>query len=341
MLETEKPFRTERAEGLLVVYSGNQPVDATAFQTFLDRWAEQLARGERFGVVLVYEAHEHVYEGRDADEEDRFTHAMGEFRRRYRTQVNRFCTGFSRVFPAAWLAGMDEEKTARYQEKTLRFAEYMYGVRGADFTSLGEAKAWLRAIADDPPLALGQVEKSKISRIGFRYGSTTGTTEFVAEKMRDTAELMGFELTPVNISTLSDPRDLLEHDQLILGIPTWNVGQLQDDWLTLFPKLDELDFFGKQVALFGVGDQVGYPDNFLDALGMLGKKLEARGANLIGFWPTEGYDFTASKAQVGNRFMGLGLDDYNQEELTDGRIASWLAQLQQEFSAAEHEAASV
>ncbi len=330
---TIKPFRTERAEGLLVVYSGNRPVDAAAFQTFLDRWAEQLGRGERFGVVLVYEAYEYEQKVRDAAEEDRFTHAMGEFRRRHREAANRLCTGVSRVFPAEWLAGLDAGKTARYEAQTSRFAAYTFGVRGKNFTSLDEAKGWLTSISDEAPLALGEEEKSDTSRTGFYYGSTTGTTEFVAEKMRDAALLRGLELTPVNIGTLSDPRDFLKHDRLILGIPTWNVGQLQDDWLRLYPKLDTLDFSGKQVALFGVGDQVGYPDNFLDALGTLGQKLHERGAELVGSWSTAGYDFTASKAQVGDRFMGLGIDDYNQEDLTEDRVTRWLGQIQREFGA--------
>ena len=328
----KKPFRTEWASGLLSVYSGNQPVDAAAFQKFLDLWAEQLSLGERFGVVLVYEAYESAREGRDAAEEDRFTRVMGGFRRHYREEVNRLCSGFARVFPAAWLAGMDAEKAAQYKEKTRRFAEYMYGVRGADFTALDEAKAWLASTSQNAPLALGETETRSAGRTGFFYGSTTGTTEFVAEKMRDAAEGMGLELNPINISTLKDPRALLKHDQLILGIPTWNVGQLQDDWLRLYPKLDTLDFSGKQAALFGVGDQLGYPDNFLDAMGTLAQKLQERGAELVGFWPTDGYSFTASKAQVGDRFMGLGVDDYNQEDLTEGRVARWLEQVQREFS---------
>ena len=329
-MTTIKPFRTERAEGLLIVYSGNRPVDAAAFQTFLDRWAEQLSWGERFGVALVYEPHEQGYGERDADEEDRFTHAMGAFRRRYRVEANRLCTGFSRVFPAAWLAGMDDEKIARYEAQASRFAAYTFGVRGKNFTHMDEAKGWLESISGEMPLALGEVER-RVSTIGFYYGSTMGTTEFVAEKVQDAAKRVGLELTPINIGSLSDPRALLKHDQLILGTPTWNVGQLQDDWLMLYPKLDMLDFSGKQVALFGVGDQLGYPDNFLDALGTLGQKLQECGADLVGFWPTEGYDFTASKAQIGDRFMGLGVDDYNQEDLTEERITRWLEQIQNEF----------
>ena len=337
----KKPFRTEETQDLLIAYSGNEPLTPETYQDFFDAWVARLDMGERFGVILVTEPHEHdehERKERDAEAEDRFTRVIGDFRREHRMQANRLTTGFSRVFPPEMLAGMDEEQTAQYEERTRRYAEYMFGVRGENFTSLEEAKGWLESVKDKPPLDLGQKTQDKEeSAVGFYYGSTTGITELVAEKIESFAKLTDVFLQPINISDLRDPHDLLKHDRLILGIPTWNVGQLQDDWLILFPKLDELDFSGKQVALFGVGDQAGYPDNFLDALGVLGKKLEERGAKLVGFWPTEGYDFTASKAQVGGQFMGLGIDEYNQEELTDSRVASWLGRVQREFSRAKRE----
>ena len=336
----KKPPRIEETDDLLVGYTGNEHASPEVYREFFDAWATRLERGARFGVILVTEPHEHPEgEARDPDEEDRFTRIFGDFRREHRVRANELTTGFSRIFPPEMLAGMSDEATAQYEETTRRFAAYTFGVRGENYTSLEEAKGWLERVADEAPLDLGpSAPESSGNPIGFFYGSTTGTTEFIAEKIQAFASLAGIPLQPVNIGDLKEPRDLLKHDQLILGIPTWNVGQLQDDWLILFPKLGELDFSGKQVALFGVGDQVGYPDNFLDALGMLGEKLGERGATLVGFWPTEGYDFTASKAQVGDQFMGLGLDDYNQEGLTDERITSWLGQLQREFSTAEHQA---
>ena len=338
----QRPFRIEETTDLLIGYTGNERIGPEVYGHFFDAWATRLPRGERFGVILVTEPHEHDEdEERDPDEEDRYTRILSDFRREHRERASEVTTGFSRVFPPEMLAGMDEEKSAQYKERIRRYAEYMFGVRGENFTSLDDAKRWLGSVKNEPPLDLGQKAKDKENAIGFYYGSTTGTTEEVAEKMRAFAKLAGIPLQPINISDLGEPRDLLKHDHLILGIPTWNVGQLQDDWLILFPKLDELDFSGKRVALFGVGDQMGYPDNFLDAMGTLGEKLQERGVELVGFWSTEGYDFTASKAQIGGQFMGLGIDEYNQEALTDSRIASWLGQVQREFRPSERLAESV
>jgi flavodoxin I len=336
MSQEHRPYRITDTPDLLIGYTGNQHLEVASYKDFLDHWAKRLERDKRFGVLLVYEEHQHDHdETRDADEEDAFTRLMGDFRRNHRAEVNRLCTGFARVFPAAWLDGMDEAQTAQYEDRTSRHVQYVFGVRGKNFTRLDEAKAWLESLVREVPLTLEKSASTTPSSIGFYYGSTTGTTELVAEKMQRFASLAGIKLQPVNIAYLKNPQELLGHDQLILGIPTWNVGQLQDDWLLLFPKLDALNFAGKQVALFGVGDQQGYPDNFLDALGMLGHKLIERGATLVGYWPAKDYSFTSSKALVGDQFIGLGLDEYNQEDKTDGRIASWLGQVYKEFSAAK------
>jgi flavodoxin II len=49
----------------------------------------------------------------------------------------------------------------------------------------------------------------------------------------------------------------------------------------------------------------------------------------VGYWPNQGYDFIASKALTEDNsfFVGLSLDDENQYDLTDERIASWCNQL--------------
>ena len=49
---------------------------------------------------------------------------------------------------------------------------------------------------------------------------------------------------------------------LIFGIPTWDYGELQEDWEEMWPELDSLDLSGKEVALYGLGDQQGYPEWF-------------------------------------------------------------------------------
>ncbi len=323
-------LRTEQTPGLLVVYTGNAPFTAERYGAFLAQWAARLDGDESFGVVLVFEPFERVAGERDAAAEDAVTRLLGDFRRTHRERANRLTTGFARVFAGAGTV-TDEETAARFERRTNRLAEYMFGVRGKDFADLTAAKAWLEQLAADAPPALKTAQPDARGSVGLFYGSTTGTTEDVAEKIARHAARSGERLEPVNIAACRGPEALLEYDRLILGVPTWNVGQLQDDWLRWFPALDALDFSGKQVALFGVGDGVGFPDNFLDALGLLGNKLRERGAVLVGRWPVAGYDFSVSRAQEGESFIGLGLDDYNQEGLTDERIEGWLEQLHSEF----------
>jgi flavodoxin I len=112
----------------------------------------------------------------------------------------------------------------------------------------------------------------------------------------------------------------------------WNIGELQDDWDEQFLDLDNLDLGGKKVALFGLGDQYGYADSFCDAIGVLGRKLGERGAELVGFTPTDGYDFHYSEGVEGELFMGLALDDEHEGEQTPGKVTDWVWQLVDEFN---------
>ncbi len=166
--------------------------------------------------------------------------------------------------------------------------------------------------------------------IGLFYGSTNGTTAQVAG-------LIGQAFTRLGVTCeLFDIADyyldeMLTFDCLILGIPTWNIGQLQADWEAIFDEFDELDLTGKQVALFGLGDQFGYPDTFVDAMAFLADKVRERGAELVGAWPTEEYSFRQSWAATGDQFVGLVLDEHHQAEQTLLRIAQWVQQLWGEF----------
>ena len=45
------------------------------------------------------------------------------------------------------------------------------------------------------------------------------------------------------------------------------------------------------VLAIGLGDQFGYPEWFVDAMGMLHDKVVKQGAEIIGKWPVEGYEF--------------------------------------------------
>ena len=158
--------------------------------------------------------------------------------------------------------------------------------------------------------------------IAIFFGSTTGNTENVAEMI--SAEFGSLVSTTENITDI-EPEDLLEHDVLVFGIPTWNVGELQYDWEDFLPRMKGLDFTGKKIALFGLGDSYGYAENFLDALGLLWDELKEMGSpELIGIWPTKGYTFDESIGKYDDdHFLGLGLDEENESDMHDERIKAW------------------
>ncbi|AKG24343.1 flavodoxin FldA [Calothrix sp. 336/3] len=164
--------------------------------------------------------------------------------------------------------------------------------------------------------------------IGLFYGTTTGKTESVAEIIQK--EFGGDIVTLVDVCQ-AETSDFAEYEYLIIGCPTWNIGELQSDWEGLYQELDDVDFSGKTVAYFGTGDQIGYGDNFQDAMGILEEKIAAQGGKTIGYTSTDGYDFSESKAVRDGKFCGLALDEDNQSDLTDTRIKAWVSQLKREF----------
>ncbi|MDN7134719.1 flavodoxin FldB [Pseudidiomarina terrestris] len=168
-------------------------------------------------------------------------------------------------------------------------------------------------------------------KIGLFYGSTTCFTEIAAEKIQ--AQFPPGQVELFNIKDVP-LKEAEQFDNLIFGLSTWDFGEIQEDWESRWDEISELNLAGKVVALFGMGDQVGYTDWFQDALGMLHDELAASGANRIGFWPNQGYDFAASKALTpdGEFFVGLALDEDTQYDLSEERIQQWVAQLHQEYA---------
>jgi flavodoxin I len=169
-----------------------------------------------------------------------------------------------------------------------------------------------------------------MAKIGLFYGSTTGKTQSTAEMIQEEFGGEGI-VTLHDVSEVKDGSEFADYQCLIIGCPTWDVGELQADWQGYYDELDGLSFSGKKVAYFGTGDQIGYSENFQDAMGILEEKLSQLGGKTVGNWSTDGYDFEASKAVKDGKFIGLALDEDNQGELTEKRIKQWVTQLKQEF----------
>jgi flavodoxin I len=168
-----------------------------------------------------------------------------------------------------------------------------------------------------------------MAKVGLFFGTQTGNTETTAEMIQKELGEENVDLIDISEASIED---FERYSYLILGCPTWNIGELQSDWDGFFPNLDEINFSGKTVAYFGVGDQFGYPDNFQDAMGILAEKIAELGGKNVGSWPTDGYEFNESRGVVNGQFVGLALDEDNQSELTEKRIKEWTAKLKLLFN---------
>jgi flavodoxin I len=167
-------------------------------------------------------------------------------------------------------------------------------------------------------------------KTGIFFATNTGYTEDVAHEIRKTLG-PGLVETCQNIEDLELP-DLQGYDVLILGVATWDAGDLPYDWAGFYDDLSEYDFTGTEVVMFGLGDQIGYGETFLDAMGIVYRGFLEQGAiGNYGFWSAENYDFDTSLAAYGEQFCGLAIDQDNESELTSERIMAWCAQIKREL----------
>ncbi len=167
-----------------------------------------------------------------------------------------------------------------------------------------------------------------MKNIGLFYGSTTGNTEEAAQMIQ--AEF-GSDVCITHDVANASAADVEGFDNLIFGASTWGIGDMQDDFEEFLSELDNVDFSGKKVAIFGLGDQDGYADSFVDAIGTIYKLASEKGAEVVGKVSTDGYSFDDSTAVDGDFFMGLPLDEENQGGDTPTRIQSWTTELKNNF----------
>lgn len=167
---------------------------------------------------------------------------------------------------------------------------------------------------------------------GLIFGTDTGNTEAIGEKIASSLAEWGVMVEMVNVAEASV--EIIESfDFVIMGIPTWDFGGIQQDWESFEADILASCLTGKVVALYGLGDQFGYSDYFVDAMGWLNERVQQAGAEVIGAWPTEGYDFEASLAANNDKtwFCGLAIDEDQQFDLTNTRIQAWVAQLVEQY----------
>jgi flavodoxin I len=168
-----------------------------------------------------------------------------------------------------------------------------------------------------------------MATIGIFYGSTEGNTERIVTEIQK--QLGGDAVAVLHNVNSATADDMQPYNNLILACPTWEIGQLQEDWESFVDELEDVDFAGKKVAYIGLGDADGYPDTFIDAPGIIHERIKDKGVTVVGQWPTDGYNFEASKSVYDGKFLGLVIDEDNQKELTAGRIEKWVAQIKPEL----------
>lgn len=325
----------------MVIYTGTEPLVPRDYRDMHRQWIARLEKGERFGIIVVSEPPAPrmtiTDEERERHNAAEVTRLLNDFRRDYRSQTSQLNVGYARVIPQDWITNYFAKEPGDWERSLAdndRYTHYHWGIPGGLFATLDEAKAWILSQFDRVPTVpetLGAISSHR--RVGLYYGSSTGITEQIAFKIRDAWNQAGQDaIVSINIVDMKSLDELLTFDSLIFGISTWHHGQLQDDWARLVPQLKTLDFTGKMIALFGVGDQINYPNYFLDAMGILGQMLREQGAQLVGAWHDDRYDFRASKAFESGQWIGLGIDQLRQADLTDERIMRWVAQITREFA---------
>jgi flavodoxin I len=167
-----------------------------------------------------------------------------------------------------------------------------------------------------------------MKKTGIFYSFNTDKTKNVAKQILD--EFKDDSIEEINVEVV-DTKQFLDYENYILGVPTWFDGELPNYWDEFLPAIEEEGFSGKTIALFGLGDQKDYPENFVDAIGVLGKFLEERGATIVGLTSTDGYTFEKSQAERDGKFLGLAIDFENQSDLNDKRIGDWVKDLKKSF----------
>lgn len=169
-------------------------------------------------------------------------------------------------------------------------------------------------------------------KIGIFYGSTTGVTKMVVEKIGKLLNIDSnnlIDVSKIEKGKLSDK--ISTYDFIILATSSYHLGDVQKHWEKHMKELGEIDFKEKKVALVGVGNQRIFSKSFVGGMGIMYYYIKNNNIKLIGKTSIEGYEFDSSSAVDRNKFFGLVIDDKTQKDLTDIRIENWVKQIKEEL----------
>lgn len=167
-----------------------------------------------------------------------------------------------------------------------------------------------------------------MKKIGIFYGTTSGITAGIVDEIE--FYLRGEEYEVFDVANGIDEMENLEN--LILVSPTYGVGELQKDWENVYDKLKSLNFTNKIVGIVGVGNQFAFGESYAGAMRKLYDAVIDKGAKVVGFTSTEGYSYEETESVIDNKFVGLALDESNQDNETPDRIKAWIEEIKPLFN---------
>ena len=173
-----------------------------------------------------------------------------------------------------------------------------------------------------------------MNKVGIFYAPENGATHRVAKKV---ADAFGKDLVDLILVRDLKAEDINKYDYVVMGISTvgrdtWEHDHPDNAWDVFRPELEKLDYDKLTFALFGTGDHIRYPHNFVDAIGYYGEKMLNHSAKIIGRVSEEEYVFEDSKAVIDGKFIGLPIDEHYEGEKTEERIKEWVEELKRGFN---------
>jgi flavodoxin I len=176
-------------------------------------------------------------------------------------------------------------------------------------------------------------ENLKMKKKLLLYWSPRGNVEKAANLIYE--QFDPSEIDMINLEDFSVD-DMKKYDGFIFGIATinahtWREAEPINKWSSFFIEADENDFIGKKFAFYGLGDQLLYPNNFVDALDFLNTEVKKKKGIVIGKWPISGYEFNETNGAKNGFFYGLALDQNQETGKSPERVEKWVKQIKKEF----------
>ncbi|MDX8336386.1 flavodoxin [Candidatus Cetobacterium colombiensis] len=166
-----------------------------------------------------------------------------------------------------------------------------------------------------------------MKKIGIFYGTTSGITAGIVDEIEFYLRGENYEVFDV----ANGIGDIKEIKNLILVSPTYGVGELQRDWENVYDELKTVDFTNKVVGIVGVGNQFAFGESYVGAMRKLYDVVVKNGGKVVGFTSTEGYSYEETESIVDDKFVGLALDESNQDNETPDRIKAWIEEIKPLF----------